>query len=131
MKYTITTLNFKNVITLHLGWKYHIKDLLIYVQGHMSITDKTKSFNIPSQELIFTLYMYQVRHKSLLKQCTHILHNITYNIPFYKHIGPTSVIYRSLYYLLQHPQSISSQDSYNSSKSVILQHKVLYIMTQL
>ena len=73
------TFNFKDFITFHLVQRFHIKDLLNYVQGHMLITHiRTISFSKQSQEFIFTFYMYQVRDTSLTKQDTHTYFTISY-----------------------------------------------------
>ena len=51
------------------------KDLLSNVQGHMSITHtRLRVFIILIQQVLFTLYMYQVRDTSI-KQETHILYH--------------------------------------------------------
>ena len=61
----------------------------------MSFTHtRLRNVSILSQELIFILYMYQVRDASLPNK-THKLHYTTYSISFKKNIGITNVIYRS------------------------------------
>ena len=51
------------------------EDLLCNVQGHMSITHaRLRISSILSQEIIFTLYIYQVTDTNLTKQDTQILH---------------------------------------------------------
>ena len=99
-KDTITIFNFKDITTLHLGWRFHIKDLLYYVQGHMSITHITlRICSILSQESIFTFYGYQLLYTSLATQDTPILHFIKHNITSNKYIGaPKSTIGHPIHY---------------------------------
>ena len=45
-----------------LSRRLHIKDILNYIQGHMSITHiRVRSFSILSQEFVLTSYMHEVR----------------------------------------------------------------------
>ena len=52
-----------------LSKRLHIKEILNYIQGHMTITHiRLKSFSILSQEFVFTYYMHDVRTQIYLNK---------------------------------------------------------------
>ena len=91
-KDTTTSVNFMDIITLFLVWRFHINDPLNHVNGHISITYShtwQRWYILLSKDFIFTFFMYQLEgHKSTKTRHTYN-HLITCTIRFKYHIRIT------------------------------------------